>query len=305
MSRIPHATSRKPRALSRLVPLAGSVALSVSLFATATATATTNGVPSHPLLVCADPNNLPFSNRARQGFENKIIELVASNLGEKVEYVWWAQRRGYARNTLNDSKCDVWPGMATGVEKAATSHPYYRSSYVFVTRAGEPLDHLTLDDPRLKDVRIGVQMIGNDSTNTPPAHALADRGIIENIRGFMVYGDYRQPDPQSPIMAAVENRQIDVAAVWGPVAGYFAHRSPRALRLQAMTPATDPRWPMCFDISMGVRRDDRELLESINQALDRLRPAIAAILARYHVPLENEPAARLSALFTAPLKTGE
>jgi len=105
-----------------------------------------------------------------------------------VSYVWWAQRRGYVRNTLNDSKCDVWPGMASGVNLAATTHPYYRSTYVFVTREEASLAHLTLDDPRLKSASIGVQMIGNDSMNTPPAHAIASRGIVANVRGYMVYG---------------------------------------------------------------------------------------------------------------------
>ena len=99
------------------------------------AAASSAGAGTRPLIVCADPNNLPFSNRARQGFENKIIERVAQDLGRPVSYVWWAQRRGYVRNTLNDSKCEVWPGMASGVDSAATTRPYYRSTYVFVSRS--------------------------------------------------------------------------------------------------------------------------------------------------------------------------
>jgi mxaJ protein len=236
------------------------------------------------LFVCADPNNLPFSNQARQGFENKVIELVAKDLGRQVSYVWWAQRRGYVRNTLNDSKCDVWPGMATGVDVAATSLPYYRSTYVFVTRADANLADLTLDDPRLKKIQIGVQMIGNDSMNTPPAHAIASRGIVDNVRGFMVYGDYGRSNPPAAIINAVEHRQIDVALVWGPLAGFFAHRSAIPLRVQAVTPAADPRWPMTFDISMGVRRNNRDLLARIDASLDRERPKIDAILEAYHVP---------------------
>ncbi len=254
------------------------------------------------LVVCADPNDMPFSNRARQGFENKIIELVARDLDAQVTYLWWPQRRGYLRKTLNASRCDVWPGIASGVDHAATTRPYYRSTYVFVSRKSAPLGHLTLDDPRLRSATIGVQMIGNDATNTPPAHAIASRGITANVRGYMVYGDYGRPNPPAAIVEAVEERKVDVALVWGPLAGYFASRSRVPLRLDAVTPAADPRWPMSFDISMAVRRDDRELLERINAALERERPAIEAILERYHVPLEPEKNAGPARLDRGPAR---
>ena len=227
----------------------------------------------------------PFSNRAEQGFENKVIALVAKDLGEQVRYVWWAQRRGYVRNTLNDSMCDVWPGMATGVDMAATTRPYYRSTYVFITRTDSNLGHLTLDDPRLRDLAIGVQMIGNDSMNTPPAHAIASRGIIDNVRGYMVYGDCSRDNPPAAIIDAVAHRQISVGLVWGPLAGYFVNRSKVPLRTEPVTPAGDPRWPMTFAISMGVRRGNRELLDQINASLEHEQPRIDAILEAYHVPL--------------------
>jgi mxaJ protein len=242
------------------------------------------------LAVCADPNNLPFSNRARQGFENKIIELVARDLGTQVSYVWWAQRRGYVRNTLNASACDVWPGMATGVDMAATTRPYYRSSYVFVTRADADLGHLTLDDPRLKSAKIGVQMIGNESMNTPPAHAIASRGIVDNVRGYMVYGDYSRANPSAAIIDAVAHRQIDVGLVWGPLAGYFINLSRISLRAEPVTPAADPRWPMAFSISMGVRRGNQQLLEKINASLEREQLQIDGILEDYHVPRSSASA---------------
>jgi mxaJ protein len=256
--------------------------LYLALLALVAATASAAG--GHPLVVCADPNNLPFSNQAREGFENKIVELVAKDLKTSVIYVWWTQRRGYVRNTLNDAKCDVWPGMATGVDLAATTRPYYRSTYVFVTREDARLAHLTLDDSRLKSVSIGVQMIGNDSMNTPPAHAIASRGIVDNVRGYMVYGDASQPNTTPAIIDAVAHRQIEVALVWGPTAGYFSHRSPTPLRIEAATPESDARWPMAFDISMGVNRNNRELLDQINASLEREKLVISAILKAYHVP---------------------
>jgi len=238
------------------------------------------------LTACADPNNLPFSNRAGQGFENKLAELIAADLHAKLHYVWWAQRRGYVRNTLNETKCDFWPGIGSNVEMAATSRPYYRSTYVFVTRASDKLDRLTLDDPRLRKLKIGVQMVGDDFSNTPPAHALTRRGLVGNIRGYMLYGDYRQPNPASEIVRAVERRDIDVALVWGPLAGYFAARSPAPLRLDPVTPwMDDMQWPMQFDVSVGVRRDNQQLLKDIDRVLARRSGDIHRLLEGYHVPL--------------------
>lgn len=242
-------------------------------------------VAAPPLIVCADPNNLPFSNRAGQGFENKIAALVAKDMHRSVDYVWWPQRRGYVRKTLNAEKCDVWPGVAADLDLVAATHSYYRSTYVFVSRSADRLEHLTLDDPRLKTARIGVQMIGNDATNTPPAHAIASRGLIDNVRGYMLYGDSSKPDPAGVIVADVANGNLDVAMVWGPLAGYFAGQASVPLRLETITPANDPRWPMSFDIAMGVRRTDPALRDAINQALIREAPTIDRILRSYRVPL--------------------
>lgn len=242
--------------------------------------------PPQPLVVCADPNNLPFSNRRGEGFENRIAGLLAKEMGASLTYVWWPQRRGFVRKTLSAAKCDVWPGIAAGLDTVTATEPYYRSMYVFVTRRKAPFDHLTLDDPRLKAAKIGVQMIGNDATNTPPAHAIASRGLIDNVRGYMLYGDYHVRDPSAVIVNAVAKGDIDVAMVWGPIGGYFAHRAAVPLRIEPITPAEDLRWPMAFDIAMGVRRGDSALRDRINGILTREKPAIDAILRDYHVPLE-------------------
>jgi mxaJ protein len=235
---------------------------------------------------CADPNNLPFSNRAGEGFENKLAQMIASDLHAKLDYFWWAQRRGYVRNTLNERKCDFWPGIGSNVETVATSRPYYRSTYVFVTRQSDQLGGLTLDDPRLRRLRIGVQMVGNDATNTPPAHALAERGIVGNVHGYMLYGDYRTPNPPAAIVQAVEHGDADVALVWGPLAGYFATRSAVPLRLEPVTPwLADMQWPMQFDISVGVQKDNQKLLKEIDGVLARRSADIAKLLATYHVPI--------------------
>jgi mxaJ protein len=245
-------------------------------------------IPQRTLTACADPNTLPFSNRAGQGFENKLAQMIAADLHAKLDYVWWAQRRGYVRNTLGERKCDFWPGVGSNVETVATSRPYYRSTYMFVTRASAPLGNLTLDDPRLEKLRIGVQMVGDDASNTPPAHALARRGIIANVRGFMLYGDYSTPNPPAEIMRAVERGDVDVAMVWGPLAAYFAARSQVPLRLEPVTPwMADMEWPMQFDISVGVQKNDPKLLKQIDAVLDRRRSDIGKLLAAYRVPIVN------------------
>jgi mxaJ protein len=214
-----------------------------------------------------------------------LAELVAKDMGVHLRYVWWAQRRGYVRNTLNEAKCELWPGVASGLERVLTTRPYYRSTYVFVSKADSPLGGLTLDDPRLRHVSVGVQMIGNDAMNTPPAHALARRGVVQNVRGFSVFGDYEQPNPPARIVEAVAKGEIDVGLVWGPLAGYFASRAPSPLRVEPVTPALDAGvWPMAYDISVGVSRREPQLRARVDEILSTEKPAIEKILDAYHVP---------------------
>jgi mxaJ protein len=240
--------------------------------------------PPPVLRVCADPNNLPFSNAAGEGFENRIVALLAKDLGAEVSYTWWAQRREFVRNTLKSGVCDLIPGIAAGVESLRTTAPYYRSTYVFVTREDGPTVS-SFDDPVLRDITIGVQLVGDDGFNTPPAHALSRRGMVENVRGYPLYGDYSRPNPPARIVDAVASGEVAVAVVWGPLAGYFAKREGAALRLSPVQPQIDgPRLPMVFDISMGVRKEDEALRQEIDDALQRRRSEIAAILAEYGVP---------------------
>jgi len=241
--------------------------------------------PAGVLRVCADPNNLPFSNQRGEGFENKIAELLAQDLGERVEYTWWAQRRGFFRNTLKAGMCDVVMGVPSGFEMALTTKPYYRSSYVFLSRKDRHLNPSSFDDPLLRKLRIGVQIIGNDMTNAPPAHALTRRNIVDNVRGYTLYGDYSQPDPPARIVDAVAKGDIDLAIVWGPLAGYFAKQSHVPLQVVPVTPQIDqPFLPFVFDISMGVRRGDQELRDQLEQVLEQRRTEIDRILEDYRVP---------------------
>lgn len=240
---------------------------------------------SNQLKVCADPNNLPFSNEQKQGFENKIADLVAHDLNARVQYTWWAQRRGFVRNTLNAGDCDLLIGVPTSFERTATTTPYYRSTYVFVTRRDRNLSIKSFDDPILKRLRIGVQMIGDDFTNTPPAHALTNRHIVKNVHGYSVYGDYREPNPPARIIDAVARGDIDVAIAWGPLAGYFAQRESVPLEITPVSPQIDlPFLPFVFDISMGVRRADTALRNKLNIIIERRKGDIDRILEQYGVP---------------------
>jgi len=237
-----------------------------------------------PLRVCLDPDNLPFSDRAGRGFENALAELLASDLHRPLEIVWWAQRRGFARNTVGAKLCDVWPGVATGFDRLATTRPYYRSSYVFVTRSEDHLSNLTLDDPRLRRLRIGVQLIGDDGSNTPPAEALARRGVVDKVRGFMVADERTSAGGSPAIMRAVDAGVVDVALVWGPTAGYFRTHSRRPLQIQPVSPWLDAnRWPMAFDISVGVAKDRKDLAKQIDQVLRRRSNEIRRMLLDHRV----------------------
>jgi mxaJ protein len=237
------------------------------------------------LRVCADPNNLPFSNRAGEGFENRLAESVARDLHARVRYTWWPQHRGFIRNTLKAGKCDVLIGLPSTVELAATTRPYYRSTYVFLSRRDRGIAVRSFDDPALRTLRIGVQMVGDDGNNSPPAHALANRGIIRNVAGYSVYGDYSQPNPPARIVEAVAKREVDLAVVWGPLAGYFAPRQVVPLALAPVSPQIDrPFLPFVFDVSMAVRRGDDKLRAELDSFIERRQPEIDALLDRYGVP---------------------
>lgn len=247
--------------------------------------------PERVLRVCADPDNLPFSNRRGEGIENRLAELVARELGARLETTWWPQRRGYLRNTLHAGRCDVVPGIASGVGGIGTTRPWYRSTYVFATRRRDRLSGLTLDDPRLRTLALGVQLVGDDGANTPPAHSLARRGLTGNVRGFPIYGEIAR-QPQAAIMQSLGRGEIDVALVWGPVGGYFASRVDAPVRVEPIEPWLDgPQWPMVFDVSMGVRREDVALRRELDRALARLAPRVRALLLEYSFPTAPEAGA--------------
>jgi mxaJ protein len=244
----------------------------------------TRASPPAQLRVCADPNNLPFSNRARAGFENALAEMVAHELGREVAYTWFPQRRGFIKNTLKLHKCDLVIGLPADYELAATTQPYYRSTYVFVSRADRGLDVHSLDDPRLRSMRIGVHALGDDYANVPPAQALARHGLERQLVGYSFFGDYAKPDPPRALIDAVAAGEIDIAIAWGPLAGWAAARAAVPLEVTPIDHPTDEPLPFSFAIAMGVRKDDPTLLAEVNTLIVTRRPAIDAVLDRFGVP---------------------
>jgi len=230
------------------------------------------GAGDRVLRVCADPNNLPFSNQRAEGFENRLADLVAHELGARVEYTWYAPGRGYLRNSLNAGTCDVVMGVPSALDMVAVTAPYYRSTYVFVARhAGIA----TFDDPRLKKMRIGLQMVGEDYT--PPAYALASNGLAANVVGY----SSREP---AAIVDAVTKGDIDVAVVWGPFAGYFG----KGLDVTPVSPTTYREVPFTFEMSMGVRKADTALKQELDTVIGAQCGAIQKLLDEYRVPREGK-----------------
>jgi mxaJ protein len=271
--------------MSTVPPLAPAILVLTNLTCAALAGVGTEN-PHGELRICADPNNMPFSNESEDGFENKLAKLVGAALGRNVNFLWTAQHRGYIRNTLKAGGCDVLIGVPRQLDTVETTQPYYRSSYVFVSRADRHLDIASIRDSRLRSLRIGVQLIGDNGFNTPPAHAIAAQGMTENVTGYPLYGDYGVANPPARIISAITGSEIDIAAVWGPLAGWFARQSDVAM---TVTPIEDTGefapLALQFDIAMGVRKGDDALRDRLDEIIAREQPAITAILRSYGVPL--------------------
>ena len=243
---------------------------------------------SPQLRVCADPNNLPYSNQQQQGFENELAQLVARDLGMTVSYFWFPQRHKFFRNTVQAGVCDVIMEVPAGIDSASATIPYYRSTYVFVTRRDRDLRIRSFDDPRLHDLRIGVQITGDNDDHLPTTSALLKRGLVNNLAGYNIFGKLSDENPAANVIRAVVNKDVDVALVWGPLGGYFAKESAEPLDVTLVCPApSDQQLKFSFDMAMGVRRGDEALREKLNAVISRHRTEISRLLDSYAVPTVN------------------
>ena len=237
--------------------------------------------PVSPLRVCADPDNLPYSRADGSGFEIAVAHVVADELHRPLEVSWVPQMRGFVRKSLGEGLCDALLGVPAGFERVLATRPYYRSSYVIVTRADARDPLRSLDDARLPTLAIGVQLVGDDPSTTPPGLALARQGAVQRVVGYPVVGD--TPSAERATADVVAGR-LDAAILWGPQAGYFAKRSAVALRVATVVPPRGSDLRFDFAIAMGVRRGDKELRDAIDAALARRAGEIERLLDAYGVP---------------------
>ena len=234
------------------------------------------------LRVCADPANMPFSNKKRAGFENKLAELLAGKLGIPVLYTWFPQATGFVRQTLRAKRCDVIIGFSQGHELVQNTNHYYRSTYVLVYRKDTGLDGLkSLADPRLRSKKIGV------IAGTPPATYLALNGLMAAAKPFPLMVDRRFFSPSEEMIREVAKGSLDAGLLWGPIGGYFAKKSKPELVVVPLTrEASGPR--VAFRITMGVRRNERDWKRQLNRLIAKHQGEINKILLSYGVPLLDE-----------------
>ena len=233
------------------------------------------------LKVCGDPNNLPFSNEKLQGIENKIADVVAKDLKLTVAYTWWPHQRGVVKRALNTRRCDVMLGIPKGYDPVLWTKPYYRTGYVMAYRKDRGLKLRSLDDPALQKLKIGVQV------NTPPHEALGQRGIADNVVGYQLMFDsnYHAEDYPGKLIEDLIAGNIDVALAWGPIAGYFAKKKGAPLEVVLLEDHSEAGTRFAFDISMGVRKGDKELKAKLEESIARKHDEITHILEDFGVPL--------------------
>lgn len=231
------------------------------------------------LRVCADPANMPFSNRRHEGFENRIAEIVAAELGVPVRYYWSPQGPGFVRNTLQTGLCDVVMGYAAGAEPVQHTNPYYRSVYVLLVRGGGELDGVeSLADPRLKHRRIGV------TTATPPVDHLMARGLMDDARTYALLVDRRFESPGEEMVADLVAAKIDAAVLWGPIGGYYASRAAAPVMVVPLVREEGPP-TLSYRITLGIRPAEQEWKHRLNEVLRKRGPEIRQVLSDFRVPL--------------------
>jgi quinoprotein dehydrogenase-associated probable ABC transporter substrate-binding protein len=233
------------------------------------------------LRVCADPDNLPYSNKKHEGFENRIIELIGANLGREVRYTWFPQSTGFVRNTLRLRECDLISGITTTSERVQNTNPYYYSVYTMVYRKDAGLDATTMSDPQLKDLKLGVV------AGTPPATIIAQLGLLGNVKPYQLFADTRRYKPARQAILDVGTGETDVAFIWGPIAAFYAREAASELVLVPLV-NEDKRVRLSFRVSMAVRFNEIEWKHTINSVLKDLRSEINDILQEFDVPLLND-----------------
>lgn len=242
----------------------------------------TFAIAQAPLRVCADPDDLPFSSAKQPGFDNRIAQLLAADLHRRPLFIWSRERRGFLREQFNKNICDILMGVPQGMKRVQTTIPYYRSSYVFVTRRSDHLQLASFDDPAIGNQPIGLQILEEDFS--PPSLPLIRSGHAAQLVGFDSFGD-----GGNRIVCAVAQKQVGFAVVWGPIAGYYAANQSSPIVLSPVRPSIDASGiPFSFPISIAVHNGDGVLARQLNAAIEHHRTQIEKILSIYHVPLDSD-----------------
>ena len=292
--------------MSPFVTMAASTAVVMALASSVAAQVSPDLVSRTALRVCSDPANLPFSDKKRQGFENKIADIVADQLKEPVRYFWAPSGPGFVRNTLNSELCDVIIGYTVGSDIVQSTNPYYRSTYVIVAPAGSPLADVTsLDDPRLKGARLGV------FAATPPVDVLLGKGMMDHAKVYPLIVDHRFDSPLTTMVDDLEAKTVDALIVWGPLVGLSVKRTDGALIMSPLTQDAD-RPGFSYRISFGIRHDEPDWKHRLEGVIRARAADIDRVLVDYDVPmldnaghlLSGEAAITGGATFEKAARTG-
>ena len=234
--------------------------------------------------VCADQDNLPYSNDKGEGFENKIAEVLAADLGKELSYQFWHDRFGFLRNTLNAKRCDVIIGTNTTYDALDTTKPYYRAVHVWIYREDSGYDISSWDSPDLKKGVIGLV------DKSPVTQALNANGLMANARPYRIQRDLTR-SPGEPVEDVISGK-IDVAIMWGPLGGYYAKQSDVDLVVveipEYSTGNKKLQGKTYWNISAGVRKREVERREMVEGAIFRNLDKIYAIMDEYGIP-HTEP----------------
>jgi len=238
---------------------------------------------------CGDPRNMPFSDEKGEGFENKLAELFAAKLGKKLSYTYFPQATGFVRMTLGSFRCDVIIGFPQGDDQAQVTIPYYRTTYALIFKPGTGLDGVTtIDDPKLKDKRIGVV------AKTPPSTIMAMDGLLGHAKSYPLFIDTRADSSAQAMIDDLKKGDIDVGILWGPMAGYYAKQSDPPLTVVPLLKETVGT-PLMFRIGMAVRPSDQEWKRTLNRLIMENQSEINKLLISYNIPILDESNAPITA----------
>ena len=247
--------------------------------------------PASPLRVCSGADSLPYTSPQHDGLDDRVAAIVARDLVRPLEYVAQVRRRVFALGADERGACDLVMGVPEGTRDLLTTTAYYRSSYVFVSRGTVQPPLTSFDDSRLRHMRIGIQLVGDEGGAAPTIRALARRQLAGQVRGFPVLGNAARADAQRAIVDAVASGAVDTAAVWGPIGGYYAARARPPLRVTLIEPAPGDPQAFSFGLAIGLQPAAAALRDRVNAALARRQAEIVRVLRAYHIPDAPRPAA--------------